>query len=57
MNFQRRIKVSKRKARCTVCGAIACRFIDTDHIRKWYCAECFQQKEKKDVEQKEIFGD
>jgi len=39
MNFRRRIKQSRRKIRCSECPAIACRFIDTGHIRKWFCAD------------------
>jgi hypothetical protein len=45
MKFYRRLKVSRKKAHCTVCNAVAVRFKDVEFTRTWYCADHIKEIE------------
>jgi hypothetical protein len=47
MNFQRRIKISRRKIRCSAekCQKVACRFREEGFTRVWFCAAHYEEKQ------------
>ena len=45
MNFRRRVKLSRRKIRCSECKEVASRFKDVERVRVWFCADHFRERD------------